>query len=324
MTIFWLVVAAGLLVASRTVPQRIRSTGLGEAAFGLCNVAMLGCLGLAFFALFDAPSRSTYGYAGPMDATIPKVFLTFLGVGAAVWGAMAMMSRASRRKAASGDEFRSSQLTLTLDHGAGLVRLTRPDSVVVQPVPMNRLRIEVVHVTDGRAKQSLVTLSEAPLPELGGMLLSPEYITESTKVIYSGMVEGAVGRALARWRDSHPGIGQATGGDIRWKEASEGLLRFVRQQRTQSQAPVVELWKFGNGPYLYYLAIEADGNVATAKGDHPSLSPHAGLLRADSACLETEVDGYRWTFGMSARQVDALKKLQAKGLITLAHRPPST
>jgi hypothetical protein len=324
MSIFWLIVAACLLVVSRTAPQRIKSTGVGEAVFGLCNIAMLACLGLAFFALFDTPARSTYGYAGPEDSTLPKVFLTFLGVGVTVWVAMAIMSRASRQKAASGDEFRSSQLTLNLDQGAGLVRLTRPDSVVVQPVPMNRLRIDVVHVTDGPSKQSLVTLSEAPLPELGGMLLSPEYITESTKVIYSGLVEGAVGRALARWRDSHPGIGQATGVVIRWKDASEGLLRFVRQQRTQGQAPAVELWKFGNGPYLYYLAIEADGNVVTAKGDHPSLAPHAALLRADSACLDTEVDGYRWTFGISAHQADALKKLQTKGLITLAHRPPST
>jgi hypothetical protein len=161
------------------------------------------------------------------------------------------------------------------------------------------------------------------LPELDGVLLSPESITESTKVIYSQHVEVGAARALVRWRDSHPEIGQATGVDIRWKDACEGLLRFVRQQRTQSQALAVELWKFGNGPYLYYLAIEADGNVVMAKGDHPSLSSHPTLLRADSARLDTEVDGCRWTFGINAHQVDVLKKLQTKGLITLAHRPPS-
>jgi hypothetical protein len=324
MTIFWLVIAACLLVASRTVLLHIKSTGVGEAVFGLCNVAMLACLGLAFFALFDTPARSTYGYAGPEDSTLPKVFLTFLGVGVTVWVAMAMMSRASRQKAASGDEFRSSPLTLTLDRGAGLVRLTRPDSVVVQPVPMNRLRIEVVHVAESPSKQSLVTVSEVPAPELDGVLLSPESIAEGTKVIYSRHVEVGAAHALVRWRDSHREIGQTTGVDIRWKDASEGLLRFVRQQRTQGQAPAVELWKFGNGPYLYYLAIEADGNVVMAKGDHPGLSPHAGLLRADSTCLDTEVDGCRWTFGINAHQVDVLKKLQTKGLITLAHRPPST
>jgi hypothetical protein len=324
MTIFWLVVAAALLVASRTVPLRIKSTGFGEAVSGLCSVAMLACLGLAFFALFDTPSRPTYGYAGPMDFTIPKVLIGFLGVGVAVWTFMAMMSRASRSKAAAGDDFRSPLVSLTVDRVAGVVRLTRRDSVIASSIPIGRMVIDVIDVGDGPADLAKVTVSRRHPPFLGEIRLSPESMVREGSVVFDDFISPSFARPLVKWRDAHPDLAPPASEDIEWREATDGLLRYVRQQRKAAKDPALEFWTIGNGPWLNYLVVEEDGSVLVASGEHPPLVIHAAHLRADLTTIDTEVNNKWWTFPLDARKVSVLQRLQSRGVLTLERRPPGS
>jgi hypothetical protein len=317
MSVFWLIAAVALLVTSRTVTQKIRPDGLGNVVFGLCNLGMLACLGLAFFALME-PSRPTSGYPGQGADTLIFIgkclggLLAVIGIG---W-AMVVVQRGRRLQQ---ETFEGPDVSLSLDRAAGDVVISQRGNLIAHRVPLGHLVLEMKPYDEGDHKRARLVFKMWPSGKEGA-LLSPEKAAATMTVLADVHTWLNNAKDALAWVRRHPGV-ELDAGAIRrtWDEACQGLLRYCREQRSATGNPAVELQQFGDGPTLAYVAIEKDGQVLAGMGDHPSLKPvTVPLVPHGNRRVSVTIAGAAVFFDLTDDQVRALQRLQTTGHLRMA------
>lgn len=317
MSVFWLIAAIALLVTSRTVTHKIRPDGLANLVFGLCNLGMLACLGLAFFALME-PSRSTSGYPGQGADTLifmGKCLGGLLAVIAVGWVIVAVQ----RGRRLQRDTFEGPDVSLSLDHAAGVVVISQRGHLAAHRVPLGHLVVEMKPYDDGDHKRARLVFKMWPKGSEGA-LLSPEKAAGAMMTLAEVHTWLNNARDALAWVRRHPGV-ELDAGAIRraWDQATQDLLRYCRQQRSATGNPAVELHQFGDGPTLSYVAIEKDGQVLAGMGEHPSLEPVTlPLVPHGNRRVSVTITGTSVFFDLTDDQVRTLQRLQTTGQLRVA------
>lgn len=309
MTVFWLILAAALLVFGRLGTRRVNNSGLGEVLFGVSQLAMLGCLALAFFSLFDRPPPA----AAP---TITHHFWTTLGAfaGGAVAVVVVGMTLVSglRHLRLGRDEVVTPELTLRLDHQDGAVHLHEPGTLVAHRIGMGRLLVDVApYEVDGHARTRLV-FRQWP----ASRALSPETAATGMAEVLRVDVYANTARDVVGWLRRHPGIElDAPAVRREWQQTVDAMVRHAREQ-CRTTRPALETWTAYDGPSLDYLAIGPEGQVFSGTGEHTLVEPVERPLVTDGKRRVQVAVGNRFpVFDLTDSQVGVLRMLRGKGLV---------
>jgi hypothetical protein len=315
MTIFWLVVATGLMFFGRFGTDRIKSDNLGDMAFRASQIAMLAALGMAFFSLFDPPSRSYPPITGPGRDFWPTVGGLVAAL-VAVWIAGMVVVRLFRRRRLLRDELVTPELTLTFDRTAGRVVVTPRGSVVAHPVAVGRLVVDVSQYEDDGQQRAKLAIHQWPVSGS----LSPETAQRGVTRVVSVDVWKDTARDVVGWLRLHPGIELDAGRVNRdWQAATDALVRYCREQRLESGKPAVEVWEATDGPALSYLVIEGDGRMYGGVGEHPLIERlDPPLVSRGGNKVSAFIGEHRPIFALSADQVATVQRMHAKGLLLVS------
>lgn len=309
MTIVWLVIAAGLMFYGRFGTDRIKSDNWGEVAFRASQIAMLGCLGLAFFSLFDRPSSTTYTGHDPWTS------IGMLGGGllALVLGGMALVGVIRHRRLGK-DELVTPELTLRLDKKEGVVHLSQRGRMEAHTVKVGRVVVEVSPFeTEGAHRAGLVFRQ---WPKAGS--LSPQTASRAMTTVMELEVYINTAKAVRRWLDRHPGVEfDADVVRLQWQQKVDAMLRHARGQVPKGKV-VVESFVAYDGPALDYLAVLADGRMVAGAGEDTLLEPVTQPLVSDrTRRIQVCVGNRSPIFVLSNDQVDLLRKLRDKGTVSV-------
>jgi hypothetical protein len=315
MTIFWLVVAAGLMFFGRFGTDRIKSDNLGDMAFRASQIAMLACLGLAFFSLFDPPSRSSPPMPGPGDDFWPTTG-GLVAVLVGLWVVGMVVVRLFRRRRLLRDELVTPELTLTLDRDAGRVMVTPRGSIVAHPVAVGRMVVDVSHYEDDGQQRAKLSIRQWP----AAGSLSPATAQRGMHEVVRLDVWKDTARDMAAWLRLHPGIELDAGRVTReWTATTDALVRYCREQRLESGKPAVEVWEATDGPALSYLVIEGDGRMYGGVGEHPLIERlDPPLVSKGGNKVSAFIGDHRPMFALSADQVATVQRMHAKGLLLVS------
>ncbi|UPG88297.1 hypothetical protein L2Y96_12790 [Luteibacter aegosomaticola] len=314
MTVLWLVLAATLMFCGRFGTDRIKDDNWSEVAFRASQVAMLACLGMAFFSLFDPPARSSPPMPGPGAEFWPTVG-GLIAVVVGLWALGAVAVRLLRHRRLSRDELTTPELTLTLDRAAGRVLVALRGNIMAHPVAMGRLVFDASYYEDDG--QQRAKLSFRQWPAAGS--LSPVTAQRGMHDVVRVDVWKDSGLDVTGWLRLHPGIeldaGKVT---LDWQTATDALVRYCREQRLATGTPAVEVWEALDGPALRYLVIEADGRMYGGVGEHPLIERLDSALVAKGGNRILAVIGdHRPVFTLSADQAVTVQKLHGKGLLSI-------
>lgn len=316
MTIFWLILAAVLMFYGRFGTDRIKDDNWAEVAFRASQIAMLGCIGLAFFSLFDPPARSTPPIQGPgADFWSTIGWLVAVLVGLWVIGALVISS--FRRRRLSRDELATPKLTLSLNRSTGMVLLTERGSVMVHRVPLGRLVVDLKPYDEDGAKCARVRLSEWTSGK-DGRLYNPQRTDTNLKRLVEVDTYINNARDIVGWIRRHPGV-ELDAAAVRqtWDQACQDVLRFCRGQKAVDGAPALELWSAADGPSLSYAVVGKDGRVFAGMGEHPVVEAVTMPLMSRGRRLSVPVGGSTIAFDLTDREVGVVQALHAKGLVTV-------
>lgn len=318
MTVFWLVVAAGLMFFGRFGTDRIKSDNVGDMVFRASQIAMLAALGMAFFSLFDRPSRSSSPMPGPGDDFWPTIG-GLLAVLVGLWVVGMVVVRLFRRRRLRRDELNTPELTLTLDRAAGRVVVTPRGSVSAHPVAVGRMVVDVSHYEDDGQQRAKLSIRQWP----AAGSLSPGTAQRGMHEVVRLDVWKDTARDVVGWLRLHPGIELDAGRVNRdWQASTDALVRYCREQRLASGKPALELWEATDGPSLSYLVIEADGRMYGGVGEHPLIERlDPPLMSKGGNQVSAFIGDHCPMFALSADQVAIIQRMQAKGLLSVSTAP---
>jgi hypothetical protein len=217
------------------------------------------------------------------------------------------------------DTFDGPDVSLSLDHAAGVVVISQRGNLTAHRVPLGHLVVEMKPYDDGDHKRARLVFKAWPKSREGA-LLSPEKAAATMTVLADVHTWLNNAKDVLDWVRRHPGV-ELDAGAIRrtWDEACQGLLRYCRQQRSATGNPAVELHVFGDGPTLSYAAIEKDGQVLAGMGEHPSLEPVTlPLVPHGSWRVSVTIAGTVVFFDLTDDQVRVLQRLQTTGQLRVA------
>jgi hypothetical protein len=311
MSIFWLCAAVALFLVGRYGTTQMKPSSLGGVAFGFCQLGMLACLGLAFFALFDPPPPSSI----PVSGGLERVGLwTALALGGPIILGL-LAASLHRRHRLGKDDLVTAQLTLSLDRAAGLVHITERGQVMTHRVAIGRLVIDVAPYEENSHQRAVVTVRQWPASKQ----LSPETAARGMADVLKTDVYINTARDVTGWLRRHPGI-ELDAETIRrdWNAQVDAMVRYVRGQRLVDGKPAVEAWVAGDGPSLDYLVIEQDGRVFGGVGEEPLIERITTPLASDGARrIRVTIGDFRPTFALDNDQVAVVGKLHARGLLSV-------
>lgn len=312
MTVFWLVLAALLMFYARFGTGRIKSDNVADVAARAAQVAMLGCLALAFFSLFDRPAPSTYSGAGDLWKSLSMMCGALLVV---VLACMAVLT-ASRHRRLGRDELVTAELTLRLDRAEGVVHVSERGQLMAHRIGAGRLMVDVTpYETDSAVRAGLAFRQ---WPAAGS--LAPETAAKGVAHVLTTDVYINTAKAIRAWLRRHPDIElDADVVRLRWQQAVDGMVRHARAQLPAGKVEVESFVPY-DGPSLDYLAIMADGRVFAGVGEE-TLVEHVTrpLLSDGGRRIRVELGDFRPSFVLGPDQVSVVQRLHGKGLLFLTN-----
>lgn len=314
MTVFWLVVAAALMFYARFGTDRIKSDNMADVAARAATVAMLGCLGMAFFSLFDLPAHHDLSPSSPDAAFWPTIgWLVAACAGLFVAGWMVVAGFRHRRL--GRDELSTPHLTLKLDRAAGLLHIIQPGQLLAERATVGRLLVDVAPYETDSQKRAQLVFRQWP----ASRSLSPDTATRGIAEVARLDVWHDTARDVLAWLRRHPEV--EFNRDVRrqqWQADCAVLVRHCQEQRTGNGKPAVELWNLIDGPAIQYLVIEKDGKAYGGIGEEAFLERITAPLVSDGGKrLKVAIGDFHPVFTLSIDQVGILQKLHARGLIAL-------
>lgn len=310
MTVFWLVLAGALMLFGRFGTHSVKNDGLGGVLFGFSQLAMLGCLGLAFFSLFDRPSPSTLPVGGRSELGQMALW-TLLALGVPILLGI-LITSVHRHRRTGRDELAAPELTVRLDGQDGVVHLHEPGQLMAHRIAVGRLVVEVVpYEVDGHKRARLV-FRQWP----ASRALSPETAATGMAEVLRADVYANTARDIVGWLRRHPGIElDAQAVRREWQQTVDAMVRHAREQ-CRTPRPVLETWTACDGPSLDYLAIGPEGQVFSGTGEHTLVESIDRPLISDGKRRVQVTVGNRFpVFDLTDAQVAVLRKLRAKGLV---------
>ncbi|MDQ7994600.1 MAG: hypothetical protein AAGC76_01970 [Luteibacter sp.] len=307
MTMFWLVLAGALMLFGRFGTHSTKSDGLGGVLFGFSQLAMLGCLGLAFFSLFDRPTSTSFTGPSPWAS----VGMVGGGLLAIVLAGMALVGVIRHRRMGK-DELVTPELTLRLDTAEGVVHLSARGRMETHRMALGRMVVEVSPFeTEGAHRARLVFRQ---WPTAGS--LSPETAQRAMATVMELEVYINTAKAIRAWLDRHSGVElDASVVRLQWQQKVDAMLRHARAQLPNGKV-VVESFVAYDGPSLDYLAVLADGRMWAGAGEETLLEPVTRPLVSDrSRRVQVSVGNRYPVFTLSHDQIDALRHLRDKGAV---------
>lgn len=308
MTVFWLVVAAALMFYARFGANRIQSENLSDIAARAATIAMLACLGLAFFSLFDRPTPSTYSNADDLWKSLGMLGGALLVV---VVGCIAVLT-ASRHRRLGRDELVTAELTLRFDRTEGVVHVSERGQLMTHRIGAGRLMVDVApYETDSAVRAGLV-FRQWP----AASSLAPETAAKGVADVLATDVYIHTAKAVRAWLRRHPGV--ELDADVvrtKWQQSVDAMVRHARAQLPAGKVAVESFVPY-DGPSLDYLAILADGRVFAGRGEETLLERVTTPLMSDGGRRVRVAlgDGYP-TFSLGNDQVASLRKLHATGKV---------
>jgi hypothetical protein len=313
MTVFWLIVAGALMLYSRFGTHGFKSDTLGQLVFNASQIAMLGCIGLAFFALFDQPSPSS-SFAGPGRNFWPTLGVLGGGLVALVVAGMTIVGTL-RRQRLGRSELTTPELTLRLDEAEGVVHINERGQLMTHRIPIGRLGVDVAPYENDSQKRAGLVFRQ--WPNSGKM--SPETAARGVAEVVRMDVWADTARDVTAWLRRHPGIElDADVVRLKWQRTVDAMVRHAREQGSAGKKLALEAWVAYDGPALDYLAIGVDGHVVAGTGEETLVESVDRPLVSDGKSRVQVAVGDRFpVFALGSDQVTALQKLHAKGLVNI-------
>jgi hypothetical protein len=307
MTVVWLVLAAICMFYGRFGTHKIKSEGWGETVFGASQVAMLACLGLAFFSLFDRPAPASASPSGGSEFG-QMVTWTIAAIGGPVLLGIVVTSVLRFRRMGK-DELSTPELTLAYDRAEGVVHVSERGQMATHRIVAGRLLLELSpYETEGVMRTGLV-LRQWP----GASSLSPQTAQKAVVEVLRTDVYSTTGKALRAWLNRHADIEfDADVVKLKWQQKVDAMLRHARGQ-VPSGKTAVESFVAYDGPSLDYLAVMSDGKVFAGTGQETLVEEVARPLVSDGGRrVQVSVGNAYPTFSLTDDDIARLRKLRTK------------
>lgn len=310
MTIFWLVVAGALMLYGRFGTHGFKSDTFGQLVFNASQVAMLGCLGLAFFSLFDRPSPSSTSSVGGSELGQMAMWALAAIGGPILLGIVVTSVLRNRRM--GNDELVTAELTLRYDRDEGVVHVSERGQMMAHRIGAGRLVVDVAPYETEGALRAGVVFRQCP----GGSSLSPQTALKAVTEVLRTDVYTNTAKAIRAWLNRHPGVEfDAAVTHLKWQQKVDAMLRHARGQLPAGKT-VLECFVAYDGPALDFVAILADGRVYAGTGEETLVETVDRPLVSDSGRrIQVAVGDAYPTFCLSDDQVAVLRKLHAKGVV---------
>jgi len=313
--ILWCLAGVILLVLANKSAIHIPFEQLSSGLAAYLQAAGILCIIAGGFCFVTTDWQAAFTAATPSSSTLSMVGWTVVAFAVPIAGGMTFAG-ISRSRRVRRDDIDVQQFALSLDRSAGVVRITERGAIAVRTVPIGHLVVDVSPYENEGQKRAQVTLREWPKDTS----LSPSTAVGKVTTVLRADVYAHPAKDLGAWLRHHADVpANIDQRNTEWRAQVDALVRYCREQRTVAGSPAVELWSASDGPSVSYLAIEKDGKVFGAMGEHPALESITLPLFSDGGrTLGFMLGTLRPQFSMTDEQVAVVQKMHGKGLLSIA------
>lgn len=317
--ILWCLAGIAVLFLAHKSSIHIPFEQLSSGLAAYLQAAGILCLIAGGFCFLTTDWHAVVSDASPSSSTLTIFGWTVAAFAVPILGGMSVTGITRIRKV-KRDDIDVQQFALSLDRSKGVVRISERGALTIRTVPVGHLVVDVSPYEHEGQKRASVTLREWP----GDPALSPATAAGKVKTLLRADVYAHPAKDLGAWLHHHADVSaNIDQRNTEWRGQVDALVRYCREQRTVTGSPAIELWSATDGPSVNYLAIEKDGRVSGAVGEHPALEPIKGPLSSDGGRkLGFMLGNARPSFSMTDDQVSTVQKMHGKGLLSITVSRP--